>query len=154
LAFDLFVTEGICSTTADRTPSAEVYRLIYGPEAGKPWSRSKAANWPDAVASAAPVAQSHVPAPVDVEVHPRVYEPRPRLVDKLLAIESRPELPVTGSSLKEQLAARELEIIVAVFRYCKGNATRTAKQLRISRPTLYDKLKTLGVSKSEGASHV
>ncbi|MCW8355489.1 hypothetical protein N5P32_06155 [Marinomonas pontica] len=51
-----------------------------------------------------------------------------------------------ASSLKEQLNQAERNIIKAVLIECGDNRTKAAKQLGISKSTLYEKLDKHGIS--------
>ena len=60
------------------------------------------------------------------------------------------ELPV-GAGLKEKLEATERGLIVAALDAAKGNVSEAARQLRIGRATLHDKLKKYGLGVSEAS---
>ncbi|MFZ5440077.1 MAG: sigma-54-dependent transcriptional regulator [Myxococcota bacterium] len=51
-----------------------------------------------------------------------------------------------GAGLKEKLEATERGLIVAAMDAAKGNVSEAARQLRIGRATLHDKLKKYGLS--------
>lgn len=52
----------------------------------------------------------------------------------------------TPSSLEIIMNATEKDAIESALSYCKGNISKTAKLLNISRPTLYDKMKKHKIS--------
>ncbi len=54
-----------------------------------------------------------------------------------------------GAGLKEKLEATERGLIVAAMDAAKGNVSEAARQLRIGRATLHDKLKKYGLSVTE-----
>ncbi len=54
--------------------------------------------------------------------------------------------PETHSGLKEKLEATERGLIVAAMDAAKGNVSEAARQLRIGRATLHDKLKKYGLA--------
>jgi DNA-binding NtrC family response regulator len=58
----------------------------------------------------------------------------------------------TGAGLKEKLEATERGLIVAAMDAAKGNVSEAARQLRIGRATLHDKLKKYGLSTGENQS--
>jgi two-component system response regulator HydG len=68
----------------------------------------------------------------------------------LLPSESTVE-PLTGAGLKEKLEATERGLIVAAMDTAKGNVSEAARQLRIGRATLHDKLKKYGLGEGHGA---
>ncbi|MEM8934496.1 MAG: sigma-54 dependent transcriptional regulator, partial [Acidobacteriota bacterium] len=55
-----------------------------------------------------------------------------------------------GGSLAEILEAVERDEISAVLEACGGDTTLAAEQLQISRPTLYRRIKSLGIQVSSG----
>jgi two-component system response regulator HydG len=57
--------------------------------------------------------------------------------------------PETHSGLKEKLEATERGLIVAAMDAAKGNVSEAARQLRIGRATLHDKLKKYGLQITE-----
>ena len=54
-----------------------------------------------------------------------------------------------GAGLKEKLEATERGLIVAALDAAKGNVSEAARQLRIGRATLHDKLKKYGLAATE-----
>jgi transcriptional regulator with PAS, ATPase and Fis domain len=62
-----------------------------------------------------------------------------------LGINRRQRSELSGESLFEQMASHEREIIRHAIKAMNGNMSRTARLLRISRSTLYEKCKSLGL---------
>lgn len=67
----------------------------------------------------------------------------------LLPSESSSVEFLAGAGLKEKLEATERGLIVAALDASKGNVSEAARQLRIGRATLHDKLKKYGLGLTE-----
>ncbi len=68
------------------------------------------------------------------------------VIDLSLLPSALPEAPeVDGMGLKEKLEALERGLILAAMDSAKGNISEAARQLRIGRATLHDKLEKYGV---------
>ena len=72
-------------------------------------------------------------------------------IDLSLLPSSSVPTPETQSGLKEKLEATERGLIVAAMDAAKGNVSEAARQLRIGRATLHDKLKKYGLSSVDSA---
>ena len=72
-------------------------------------------------------------------------------VDGVLDVLLPTQADVTDSTagLKEKLEAIERGLIVSAMDAAKGNVSEAARQLRIGRATLHDKLKKYGLSEGQ-----
>lgn len=62
----------------------------------------------------------------------------------------RPEDDSSAAGLKERLEASERGMIVAAMDAARGNVSEAARQLKIGRATLHDKLKKYGLASAQG----
>ncbi len=75
-----------------------------------------------------------------------------KLTSADLELDSTPGEPYRSVTLKEAREELERELIRKTLRKHNGNMTRTAAELQVSRPTLYELMDKLGIRKADRAT--
>ncbi len=69
-----------------------------------------------------------------------LISPRPTSLDAL-----KREEPISASSFADTMARQETQTLIRYLKICDGNVTNMAKKIGVSRSTLYNKFKKLGI---------